>query len=210
MEQGEIMRVGLDSDGVIDTFGDGVKDTLDARELGHLWKSGPTPTPIWNFFEEWKNEDGSTWTFAQFKELVDWGVDHGYIFSGHWRTHALESLKRIAELGHEIIIITDRSWGSDPMNSQRNTIEAFASAGIEYDELVFSADKTVVEVDVMVEDRLENYDALIANGTKTWLINRAWNQVPEGDARNRINCVCEYADAVEDITRKGYTDLTFA
>lgn len=204
------MRIGLDSDGCIDTFGDGVNETLQAWGLGHLWKSGPTKTPIWNFYEEWQNEDGSNWTFAQFKELVDWGVDHGYIFSGHWRVNALESLKRIAEMGHEIIIITDRAWGSDPKNSERATIDAFARAGIEYDELWFSRDKTCTYVDMMVEDKLENYDALVANGTPTWLINRPWNQVEGGDARNRIDDISEYADAVEEATKKGFVDLSFA
>lgn len=194
------MRVGADSDGCIDTFGDGVYDTLKAWKMEHLWKSGPTQGAIWNFYEDWG------WTFEQFKELVDWGVDNGYIFTGHWRPHAIESVGRIAALGHEIIIITDRAWGSDPMNSQRNTIEAFARAGIEYDELHFTADKTSVEVDVMVEDRLDNYDALIRNGTPTWLINRGWNKVDTYDGRNRINCICEYADAIERVTQQGYAD----
>ena len=198
------MRVGFDSDGCLDTFGDGVHDALMARGLGHLWKSGPTKGSFWNFYEDWG------WSFQQFKELVDWGVDHGHVFSGHWRPHAIESVGRIAKMGHEIIIITDRSWGSDPMNSQRNTIEAFARAGIEYDELHFTPDKTSVHVDVMVEDKLENYDSLIANGTPTYLINRPWNYVEGGDARNRIGCISHYADAIEDITQKGIVDLSFA
>lgn len=196
------MRVGFDSDGCIDTFGDGVHDALIARGQGHLWKSGPTKKAIWNFYEEWG------WTFAQFKELVDWGVDQGYIFAGHWRPHAIESVRRIAEMGHQIIIITDRSWGSKPENSHRNTINAFARAGIEYDELHFTADKTSVPVDFMVEDRIENYDPLIAAGTPTWLINRGWNEVEGGDLRNRIDCISEYADAIERITEQGYADLT--
>lgn len=195
------MRVGFDSDGVLDNFGEGVKNTLEVKGLGHLWKSGPIKKSYWNFYEDWG------WTFPQFKELVDWGVDNGYIFTGHWRDNAVESVRRVAELGHEIIIITDRGFGSDPRNSQRNTIEAYRNAGIEYDELHFTADKTSVSVDVMVEDKLQNYDALVANGTPTYLINRAWNEIEGGDLRNRINDVSEYADAIEAITAKGYADL---
>lgn len=192
----------FDSDGVLDTFGDGVRDALIARGQGHLWKSGPNEKSYWNFFEDWG------WSFSQFKELVDWGVDHGYIFSGHWRPGAIEAVGRIAKMGHEVIIITDRSWGSDPDNSQRNTIEAFSRAGIEYDELHFTHDKTSVYVDVMVEDKLENYDSLVAKGTPTFLINRAWNEVPGGDGRNRINSVSEYVDAIESISSQGFADLT--
>lgn len=204
------MRVGFDCDGVLDNFGEGVRETLVAKGLGHLWKSGPTKKPTWNFYEEWVNDDGTPWYFAQFKELVDWGVDNGYVFTGHWRDNAIESVRRVAELGHEIIIITDRSWGSDPMHSQRNTIDAFRRAGIEYDELWFSADKTCTDVDIMVEDRLENYDALVAHGVPTYLINRPWNEVPGGDARNRIDDVSEYADAIELLTKDGFVDLSLA
>lgn len=204
------MIVGFDSDGCVDTFGDGVRETLEYRGLGHLWKSGPTPQPIWNFFEEWKNEDGTPWTFHQFKELVDFGVDEGIIFSGHWREGAVEAVGRIAALGHTIVFITDRAWGSNPRNSERNTIKAFKQAGIEYDELWFSADKTCRWTDVFVEDKLDNYDSLVAAGTHTFLINRAWNVVEGGDARNRIDSITEYADAVERITKEGFADLSFA
>lgn len=204
------MIIGLDSDGCIDTFGDGVHDALKARNLGHLWKSGPTKQPIWNFFEEWVNEDGTNWTFEQFKELVDWGVDEGYIFAGHWREGAVEAVQRIKALGHKVIIITDRSWGSDPFNSQRNTVEAYEKAGIKYDDLIFSADKTVVPTDMFVEDRLENYDALVESGVVTYLINRPWNQVSGGDGRNRIDSIVDFADIVENATLvDGYIDLAF-
>lgn len=195
------LRVGFDSDGVLDNFGEGVRETLMARGLGHLWKSGPIKKSYWNFYEDWE------WTFPQFKELVDWGVDNGYIFTGHWRDGAVESVGRVLAMGHEVIIITDRAFGSDPFNSRRNTIEAFARAGIEYDELHFTADKTSVQVDTMVEDKLENYDPLVAQGTPTWLINRAWNEVEGSDARNRINCVADYADAIQRITENGFADL---
>lgn len=196
------LRIGLDSDGCIDNFGEGVRDALIARGQGHLWKSGPRENSFWNFYEDWG------WNFEQFKELVDWGVDYGYIFCGNWRVNGIESVQRIAAMGHEIIIITDRSFGSDPRNSQRNTIESFRGAGIEYDELHFTADKPSVFVHAMVEDKLENYDALVAAGTPTWLINRSWNQVPGGDGRNRIDDISEYADAIQRITEQGFADLS--
>ena len=202
------MIIILDSDGCIDTFGDGVHHALIARGQGHLWKSGPTKKPIWNFYEEWKNEDGTNWTFEQFKELVDWGVDEGYVFAGHWREGAIDAVARINALGHKVVIITDRAWGTDPFNSQRNTVEAFERAGIEYDELIFSADKTVVQGDMAVEDRLENYDALVEAGVLTYLINRPWNEVEGGDARNRIDSISDFADEVERITRTGSADLS--
>jgi hypothetical protein len=187
------MRVGFDSDGVLDNFGEGVKDTLLAQGKSHLWKSGKNKDSYWNFYEDWG------WTFAEFKELCDWGVDNGYIFTGHWREGGIEAVGRIAAMGHEVIILTDRAFGSDPRNSQRNTIEAFSRAGLEYDELHFTPDKTVGNVDIMVEDKIENFQALEAAGVETYLINRPWNKAM-GPHPRRLDNVMQYADIVEKRT----------
>jgi len=195
------MRVGFDSDGVLDNFGEGVRETLEVLNLGHLWKSGPTKKSFWNWYEDWG------WTYEQFKQVVDYGVDAGIIFSGHWRGGAVEAVNRVKAMGHEVIILTDRAFGSDPLNSQRNTIKAFNDSGMEIDEIHFTADKTSVPVDTMVEDKLSNYDALVDAGVPTWLIERAWNEVEGGDARRRICCVTCYADAIEGVTAQGYADL---
>lgn len=194
------MIVGFDWDGCVDNFGEGVRRTLEARSLGHLWKSGPTPDPYWNFYEDWSHDDGSRWTFLEFKELVDWGVDNEIIFTGHWREGGLETVRRVKDMGHEIVVITDRAFGSDPLNSQRNTLKALADAHLEVDEIIFSADKTCRPVDIMVEDKLDNYDKLVANDTLTFLINRPWNRVPEGDTRLRIDDITDYGDIIETLT----------
>lgn len=188
--------IGFDSDGVLDNFSDGVHEAMIALGYGHLWKSGPTPKSFWNYYEDWG------WTFAQFKELVDWGVDNGYIFTGHWREGAKEAVDRVRALGHRVVIITDRAFGSDPLNSQRNTITAYARAGIEYDDIYFTRDKTSVWTDMMVEDKLENFDALEAAGTDVYLINRAWNE-PWDDHRKRIDNVLQFASIVEVATLSG-------
>jgi hypothetical protein len=184
------MRVGFDSDGVLDNFGEGVRLTLELVGQGHLWKSGPTKKPYWNFYEDWG------WDYNKFKQLCDHGVDEGIIFSGHWREGAIEAVKRVKELGHRAIIITDRAYGSNPYNSQRNTQLAYEKAGIEYDELYFSKDKTCVWTDMFVEDKIPNYDALEAVGTDAYLINRPWNDDDIGDGRKRIPAVSTYAEIV--------------
>lgn len=198
------MRVGFDLDGVLYNFGDSVKRYLDHIGQGHVWKSGPTPSPFWDFYKDWG------WTGEQFVQMCNDGADAGFIFCGPARPGAVDAVRRVAELGHEIIIITDRQFGTTPEVSHNNTSEWLAQHGIEYDELWFSADKTCAHTDVFVEDKLENYDALVANGTRAYLINRPWNIVDGGDARFRINSVSDYADIVEQVTKMGFADLSFS
>lgn len=197
-------RVGFDLDGVLYNFGDSVKRYLDHTDRGHLWKSGPTPAPFWDFYKDWG------WTGAEFVQMCNEGADAGFIFTGPAREGAVEAVGRVASLGHEIIIITDRQFGTTPKSSHDNTYEWLESHGIEYDELVFSADKTCVPTDFFVEDKLENYDALVAAGTNTFLINRSWNVVDGGDARQRISSVSDYADWIEEYTKVGSAQTTFA
>lgn len=197
-------RVGFDLDGVLYNFGDSVKRYLDHIGQGHIWKSGPTKGVFWDFYKDWG------WTSQQFVQLCNDGADAGFIFTGPIRDHAVEAVERVARLGHEIIIITDRQFGTTPKVSHDNTTEWLAQHGIEYDELIFSADKTCVPTDFFVEDKLENYDALVAAGTNTFLINRAWNVVEGGDARMRIDSVLDYATFVEEYTKMGYAQTSFA
>lgn len=196
------MRVGFDLDGVLYNFGDSVQRYLEATGRGHLWKSGPTAAPFWDFYKDWG------WTSAEFVKMCNEGADEGYIFCGPTREHAAEAVQKVKSLGHDVIIITDRAFGSTPEVSHENTRNWLAQHEIPYDELHFSPNKTIVPTDTFVEDKLENYDALVEAGTKTWLINRAWNFVEHGDARNRIMHVMEYADAVERVTQEGFADLS--
>lgn len=198
------IRVGVDLDGVLYSFGDSVKRYLDHIGKGDLWKSGPNPKPYWDFYKDWG------WTGKEFVEMCNDGADAGFIFTGPARQGAVEAMERIARTGNEVIIVTDRSFGSTPEVSHRNTVEWLVQHGIWYDELIFSADKTVGNCQLFVEDKLENYDSLVAAGTHAFLINRAWNFVDGGDARNRINSITEYASAVENLTAKGFADLTFS
>lgn len=198
------VRVGVDLDGVLYDFGASVRLYLDSIGRHYGWKDDAAEPHDWNFFEYWGMDRN------EFRKICDDGVDAGYIFSGDIRPHAKEAVNDIAEAGHEIIIITDRQFGSRPVNSHAATRNWLDMHGIWFDELVFSADKTCVPTDTFVEDKLENYDALVANGTKCFLINRPWNLVPGGDARERIADIWDYAVAVSDMTEKGFADLSFS
>ena len=196
-------RVGTDLDGVNDNFGEGVRQTLEALGLGHVWKSGPSHIPVyWNFFEEWG------WDWPQFKELCDQGVDMGIIFGGHFRPGAVAAMQRIKNTGSDIIVLTDRAFGTVPENSHKNTREALNKFRFPYDEIHFTSDKTSVQIDMMNEDKMENYLALVEAGTPTWLIDQQWNQ-DLGDVPTRIADVTVYADIVEKIVTENVTPARF-
>lgn len=192
------MRVGFDLDGVLYDFGNSVRRYLDSIGTPYGWKDDKPEPHHWNFYEYWGMD------LAEFKQVCHDGVDAGYIFQGDVRPNAIDSVRRVAELGHEVIIITDRQFGSKPENSHAATTEWLAQHGIEYDELVFSADKTAVPTDFFVEDKRENYDALRKAGVAAYLITRDWNideQYGLKDGRYRINDISDYADIIEQYTR---------
>lgn len=160
----------------------------------------------WNFFEFWGM------TREEFDRHCDDAVDAGFVFGDHeglTRPNFFESLLLTKELGHENIIVTHRYQGS-PGKAEENTRKWLEPYKYLIDELHFSGDKTSVPTDTFVEDNLKNYDALVEKGVKAFLINRPWNYVEGGDARNRIDDVQEYAQAIEDITLERFFDLSFS
>lgn len=199
-----MFRTGWDVDGVGHVFGDSLHNWLIFTGRGHLWKSGPNPKPYWDFFRDWG------WTGKQFVEECNRAADHGFLFNGPIRDGYYEAIERVASMGHQIVIHTDRPFGSTPEVSEAITVEWFERHGIEYDELWFGADKTSSKCDFFIDDKLENYDALVEAGINAFLLNRPWNEVEGGDARNRVNSISEYADAIEAATKAGYRDLTFS
>ena len=198
------MRVGFDLDGVLYDFGNSVRRYLDSIGRPYNFHADKDEPHTWDFYEHWGMDR------TEFVQVCHDGVDAGFIFSGPARPNAAEAVRRVSNLGHEIIIVTDRFFGSKPANSHVATKEWLEQHGIEWDELVFSPDKCCVSTDMFVEDKLENYDHLVANGVDTYLITRDWNKVEGGDARKRITDVLDYAEAVERVTAQGFADLSFS
>ncbi len=183
------MRIGWDIDGVGFVFGDSCKKHLDHTGRGHLWKSGPTPEPYWNWYEDWG------WTLAEFLDFCNEAADCGCLFNGPVRDGYKEGIEAVKAMGHVNVFVTDRSFGSTPEVSEKITYDWFEEHGIQYDELHFSADKTVVWTDMFIDDKLSNYDALDGAGVEVYLLNRPWNKVEGGDDRRRV-------DSIEEFVRK--------
>lgn len=180
-------RIGWDLDGVSFEFHRGLEVFL-TLEKG--WDATRFSRPThWEFYQDWGLST------EEFVKICDEGVDAGYIF---WIGPALpgvvNSIDKLLAHGHEIHIITDRSFGS-PGRSKKTTERWLAREGLKYTSLTFSADKTCLPLDYMIDDKLENYDALTAAGVEAYLLTRRWNLV-DGDSRRRVRRVEEFAEAV--------------
>ena len=181
------MRVGFDLDGVLYDFADSVVRYLDSIGKNYTHLDDADEPHTWSFFEHWGMDS------REFAQHCHDGADAGFVFCGGTRPGAVEAVQAVKDMGHEIIVITDRRFGSVPQVSEINTKFWWHNNGFpRYDEIYFTPDKTIVPTDIFVEDKLENYDALTAAGTQCLLINRPWNQVRTGDFRRRIGDISEY------------------
>lgn len=181
-------RVGFDLDGVWYDF----RKAHSQFELrrGNRHCTIENCDPGWDYFDGWGM------TFDQWMKSYTEGVDAGALLRhGTPLPDAVWSSRTLAEQGHTVHIVTDRSVGTDLGVSSRATAAWLADHGFVFHSLTFSRDKTVVPTDYFIEDRLQNADALNAAGTRCYLINRPWN-APANDGRLRVNTLREFVDAV--------------
>lgn len=178
------MRVGVDIDGVLYPFAESVADYL--RTIG---RHGEYPAATrWEFYEDWGL------SLPEFLRLCHDGVDAGVIFHrGAPFPGTVAALNRIRAAGHTIHFGTDRSFGA-PGASAYATYSWLGRYGFEYDSVTFTTDKTILDVDVMIDDKPENYLALKAAGIGAYLQDRAWNaHVPNA---RRVSSLAEFAEVI--------------
>lgn len=190
---GIFLIVGEDLDGCQYDFRQGCMRWFEQAGL----KVKDESLSLWHFHEQWGMSK------EEYDKLVDDGVDAGVIFMGKALPGSAYAAWKIRDLGHKLVIITHR-WQGSPGNAERNTRAWLNQNYIAFDELIFSEDKTVPFTDMFVEDRVENYDALEANGTDAFLINQPWNEGRDTNGpRKRIRSMYDFAIAVEEKTKSG-------
>lgn len=176
---------------------DGCKFWFDRAYYAGCIKAGLLPADtahitadVWTFYESYGHD------LPTFLANCDRLADLGLLWDGDMIPGAKTAWEALADAGHRIHVITDRSFGSHPIASEVGTRMWLARHGVRYTSLTFSADKTVVPTDVMLEDKLANYDALAETSCIPVLINRPWNHAPDGDARMRVDTHDEFVALV--------------
>lgn len=181
------MRVGIDIDGVVYDFAASLREYLYQH---HGWDEGScTPPTRWEFYEDWGLD------LPSFIQMCSDGVAAGFVFthgSPYPGTH--DAWHRIRADGHTIHVITDRNIGHHGA-SEKATRAWLDLHDLPFDSLTFTADKTVVKVDTMVDDKLANYLAMRDAGVRTWLLDRPWNQ-DHLEHHQRVASLSEYATEV--------------
>lgn len=183
--------IGIDLDGVCYDFAQSLREYLSIVKHDYTIFDGEPDH--WHFYLDWGM------TQEEFINHCNSGVSLGFIFErGEPRDMAPDAIHFMKNLGHKIHIVTDRSFGNSPGDSQSATRSWLYECNIPYDSLTFSADKTCVKTDFFVEDKIENYDALDAAGVQVYLVNRPWNL--QKDNRRRIKSIQEFATIVGNLS----------
>jgi len=91
-------------------------------------------------------------------------------------------LRQIKELGHNIIIITHQLIGTE-----KYTQDWLTAYNVPYDSLVFTADKTIVDADIYIDDGLHYIDAYNKAGKRAVIFDRPWNQNFAGERAYTYN-----------------------
>lgn len=181
-------RVGVDLDGVLYDFGTAFREFL---VMNYAWSRAWCPKPVrWEFYEDWGI------SLVGFLNLCNRAADQGALWGQNLMggRGAVEHLCRLRDSGHSIHIITNRSFGTHPGRSQSATADWLRAWGVPYDTLTFSADKTIIKTDFMIDDNVDNFWALRASGCRAVVMDQQWNQ--ELREAERVSSIYEFVELV--------------
>jgi len=169
------MRYGIDMDGVIYDFEAALREWIE-QTTGRPAHTMPD-SESWEF---WRDQWGLT--FEEFYAHCNESVDAGHMFrKGDPEPGALEQIHRLTNDGHTVLFVTARMFGN---RSQENTTEWLHEHGFPYDEIHFTSDKHLIELDWLVDDLPDNYFAVDSGGNNgVFLLTRPWNAHVRGVRR---------------------------
>lgn len=165
------MKLGIDVDGVMYDF---VDSWLNAPTTIEYMMDKGIPYPDDPAFHTWDDWERMGFTLQGFLETCVRGVDDGVIFRyGAPFDGVVDVIEALRDEGHAIHIITHRTFGK---KSVQNTMEWFNEYEIPFDTFTFAEDKTIVGVDLLLDDRDKNYEQSVKEGIPCVLMDRDWNQ----------------------------------
>lgn len=117
-------------------------------------------------------------------------------------TFAVETITKLKEMGHEIIIITAR-WPEPNCNIEKITLEWLEKNNIQYDDIILNVkDKAKValekKIDLFIDDSFENCTSVANVGIKTYIMNSRTNKELEAENITRVYSWPDILSKIED------------
>lgn len=176
------MRIGIDIDDVLFPF---YANAHQASERYGI-TNGVTPT-LWRPYDDYGCH-AQLWFDA-----LEVATKDGSLYEGEPLPGSVEALANLRVLGHQLHLVTARGYFAHGDQVKVATINWLNTWQIPYDSITFTQDKTLVAVDVAVDDKPENVFALEEAGIPTWLVRAPHNA---GVAHPRIvDSLADFANA---------------
>lgn len=159
------LRIGVDIDDVLYPF----YDQAHLASISAGITNGITPS-TWSPYTDYGCSD-QEWFDALSGPTLDGSLYFADPFPG-----AVEAMQEMADRGWLLHLVTARGALAHGELIRKHTIDWLHAHQIPFDSLTFSSDKTIVDVDVFIEDHPKNAEALVKVGRKVVLIDRPYNR----------------------------------
>jgi 5'-nucleotidase len=156
------MRIGIDIDGVLYDF----VSAFHAYAEQSLGRTLPKNFEKWGFFEEWGID------LPGFCKMMEEGCAAGALYhEGPLPEHAKQVIHLLEDEGHTIVFITAR--GEHARQATRNWLDGH---GLWHHLIMGAEDKTLHQLDVLLDDGPHNIEAARAAGVRAIVFDQPWNQ----------------------------------
>lgn len=195
------MIIGFDIDDTItDTFGVmfgyGQKFTIEQLgRTGELIKTnGFTNHYYCQEMHNWTDEESERFFEIYYKDIIE--KTEPFMF-------AIETIKKLKEEGHKIVLITAR-WDLDGVDVRELTEKWLEEKKIPYDKLVVNAitkKQAAIDnkLDIFVDDSFKNCQDVSSTGIKTYIMDTRYNK---GLEDNRIKRVYSWPHLEQELRKE--------
>lgn len=180
---GTSLRIGVDLDECVYPFVDAYRRVLSAQGIDPAHLGSPTNRDLWTCWPI---------TSAQFQDTYYQAAESGHIFLSEAPIAGAESaLRRLAQRGYHITIVTARDLPGIEGACRIYTERWLKLHHITYDELVLTADKGSLGLPILIDDTTKHLQQVEDSGGLGYLFKAShnagqewprqiqnWNQVP--------------------------------
>lgn len=185
--KGDKMRIGIDIDDTIADSYEVVFAYAQKYTINELGRTGKIENCIAkhhsyvNAMHNWNTEEEMNFWHEYFGKIITQIKPF---------TFAVETIQKLKEEGHEIVLVTAR-WPEDNCNIEQITLDWLSKNHIEYNEIVLNArDKAKVAIDkkldLFIDDSFQNCTEVANTGIQTYIMNTRTNQGLEAENIMRV------------------------